>query len=74
MWVISGELGVRWNMKTDEFEYAVNAKEKPATRRVILYVTSSIYDPLGYLSPFVLPAKCLLQDLCRNGKGWDDSG
>ncbi|KAK3745377.1 hypothetical protein QZH41_001405 [Actinostola sp. cb2023] len=35
-------------------------------------MTSSIYDPLGFISPYVLPAKFILQDLCRQGFGWDD--
>jgi len=33
---------------------------------------SSIYDPLGFVAPFVLPAKAVLQDLCRlQGQNWD---
>ncbi|KAK3745818.1 hypothetical protein QZH41_005681 [Actinostola sp. cb2023] len=35
-------------------------------------MTSSIYDPLGFISPYVLPAKFILQDLCRQRFGWDD--
>ena len=31
-----------------------------------------MYDPLGLASPFVLSAKVLLQDLCRENLGWDD--
>ncbi len=32
---------------------------------------SAIYDPLGFLSPVVLSAKNILQDLCRERIGWD---
>ena len=32
---------------------------------------SSIYDPLGFLCPLTLPAKMLLQELCRHNVGWD---
>ena len=35
-------------------------------------MTSSVYDPLGFVMPVVLPAKKLLQDLCRKKHGWDD--
>jgi len=31
-----------------------------------------MYDPLGFAAPFTLPAKALLQDLCRQNLGWDD--
>ena len=34
---------------------------------------SSIFDPLGFLSPIVLTAKILLQDIWRSGVGWDDT-
>ncbi len=44
---------------------------RPLTRRGILSVISSIYDPLGFLSPVILRAKIILQDLCRERIGWD---
>ena len=31
-----------------------------------------MYDPLGFLAPITLPAKKLLQDLCRKKLNWDD--
>ena len=42
------------------------------TRRGILSVISSIYDPLGFVAPLILPAKAILRDLCRKGWEWDD--
>ena len=65
-------LGVSWFVETDKFGFKVFAKERPFTRRGILSVVSSVYDPLGMAAPFILPAKLLLQDLCRKGLGWDD--
>ena len=65
-------LGVSWFVETDTFGFKVNIKEKPCTRRGILSVVSSVYDPLGMAAPFILPAKLLLQDLCRKSLGWDD--
>jgi len=51
----------------------VKVKEKPPTRRGILSLVSSVYDPLGFASPSVLPANViLLQDLCCRGLKWDD--
>ena len=65
-------LGVRWNITSDKFGYKIVVKDRPATRRGILSVVSSIYDPLGFVSPFVLVAKFILQDLCRSNLGWDE--
>jgi hypothetical protein len=69
---IERALGVRWNVTSDTFGYKIIIKERPATRRGLLSIVSSIYDPLGFLAPFILVAKILLQDLCRSKLGWDD--
>ena len=61
------DLGVSWCVENDKFGFKVNVKERPCTRRGILSIVSSIYDPLGMAAPFILPAKLLLQDLCRKG-------
>jgi len=59
-------------MNSDMFTLKMIPKDKPFTRRGILLVTSSIYDPLGMVSPIILPAKRLLQELCKQGLGWDE--
>jgi hypothetical protein len=46
--------------------------EHPATRRGLLSTVSSIFDPLGLLSPLVLKGKRILQELCRQGTNWDE--
>ena len=65
-------LGVNWNIVTDEFGFKVTVKEKPLTRRGIVSIISSVYDPLGFTAPFLLPAKILMQDLSRSNLAWDD--
>ena len=35
-------------------------------------VVSSVYYLLGFISPFILPAKILLQELCKKKLDWDD--
>ncbi|XP_028517747.1 uncharacterized protein LOC114576018 [Exaiptasia diaphana] len=53
-------LGLKWDMHADKFIFDVMPKEKPATRRGILSVTSSVYDPLGFPSQslFVIHTTC----------------
>ena len=54
------------------FSFRIVSRKKAATRRGILSDVSSMYDPLGFASPFILPAKCLLQQLCKAKMGWDE--
>ncbi|XP_070547394.1 uncharacterized protein [Ptychodera flava] len=65
-------LGMQWNVESDVFEFRNRTKEKPTTRRGILGVVSSLYDPLGMAAPALLPPKMLLQQLCKAKLGWDD--
>ena len=63
-------------MEKDEFIWEVQEKmllsgQKSATRRTILSIVSLLFDPLGFLAPYIMKAKLILQELCRNGAGWD---
>ena len=69
---IERALGARWDITKDEFVFKVVIKERQPTRRGLLSIVSSMYDPLGFTAPFVLPAKILLQDLCKGRLQWDD--
>ena len=44
----------------------------PQTRCGILSFVSAIYEPLGFLSPVILPAKIILQELCGRKLSWDE--
>ncbi|XP_041858777.1 uncharacterized protein LOC121651002 [Melanotaenia boesemani] len=65
-------LGLQWCTETDSFKFKLKIKEKPTTKRGMLSIISSVYDPLGFLAPLILPAKLLLQELCRIKCAWDD--
>ena len=43
----------------------------PWTRRGLLSVLASVYDPLGVVGPSTLPSKLLLQRLPKKSFGWD---
>ena len=64
-------LGIEWDTELDVFRFTINIKEKPATRRNILSTIASIFDPLGFVSPCILPAKILLQVSCHK-MDWDE--
>jgi len=65
-------LGIQWNIQNDVFTFRVTIKNKTPTRRTILSIVNSIYDPLGFISHFVLKAKQILQRLCHEKYGWDE--
>ena len=60
---IERALGVRWDVECDKFCFKTEVKSKPPARRGLLSVVCSLYDPLGFVAPIVLPAKVILQDL-----------
>lgn len=59
-------LGVQWCVSSDDFQFRVTVKEHPNTRRVVLSTVASIYNPLGFVVPFILRGKQILQQLCRD--------
>ena len=57
-------LGVYWNTEEDNIGFEVRLKYKPNTKRGMLSVVSSIYAPLGLVSPFILGGRQIVQKLC----------
>ena len=59
-------------MGLDCFGFSIVLKDQPLTRRGVLATVASVYDPLGLLTPLILQAKKILQEICRRGVSWDD--
>ena len=62
-----------WNIKTDTFGFKISLKYKPATKRSMLSELSSVYDPLGLASPFILKGRRIIQKLSQRNTGWDNT-
>jgi len=69
---VQRSLGLLWNLIDDEFNFQISSEKKPYTRRGVLSVVNSIYDPLGFVAPVTIQGKLLLRDLMAETKGWDD--
>lgn len=75
-------LGMSWDTSDDTFRFktcfarvhpdVVNGSRRPSKREV-LSVAMSIFDPFGLLANFTLMAKTIIQDLWRIGLGWDEA-
>ncbi|GFX99310.1 integrase catalytic domain-containing protein [Trichonephila clavipes] len=70
-------LGIPWDVVHDYFTIDVKGllqldTSKPITKRIVLQSAWKIYDPVGFLSPYTIRLKCLLQELWLWKLSWDD--
>ncbi|XP_069361084.1 uncharacterized protein [Maniola hyperantus] len=65
-------LGLTWTPKSDNFVFAINKTDPVLTKRSVLKLLASIYDPVGFLTPCTFLAKLIMQDLWKLGIGWDE--
>ena len=73
--VVCKLLGIDWNNLRDEFVFEFSelvqfASKLPKTKRSVLKLTASLFDPLGLLSPFVITLKLMFWDLCTSQVNW----
>ncbi|GIY12688.1 uncharacterized protein CDAR_306851 [Caerostris darwini] len=69
-------LGLKWDTETDEL-YCVSPETDMGisdniSKRKLLSIVNSIYDPIGFTSPATLLPKLLLQEAWRNKLDWDE--
>ena len=70
-------LGLQWDREQDTIGFNVEAilsrgKLAPATKRMILSISSKLFDPMGLLTPTIVNFKILLQKLWENEAKWDE--
>ena len=69
-------LGQVWDNKKDELKIEIGkvgekAKALPSTKRSLLSVLASLFDLLGLISPVIVFAKILFQEVCKQEIDWD---
>ena len=65
-------LGIHWNIDEDALIFEIKTIQKPSTRCGLLSTLTSIYHPLGLLSPFILEGRKIIQKLFKNEFKWDE--
>ena len=71
----AGLLGMTWNPKDDMLQFprkAIVIPEVKFTKRQVLSSASSTCDPLGLISPVLVPAKKFISALWDKGFDWDE--
>ena len=71
-------LGLNWDVLCDTLSCVVKpvlelARSVCPSKRNILSVVASIFDPMGILSCFMLQPKQIFQLLCKNKINWDET-
>ena len=70
-------LGLQWQAKEDFYIFKISKYSSdcsnPSTKRQILSDIAKLFDPIGWLSPVIIQAKILIQDLWKMKAGWDDA-
>ena len=65
-------LGVSWKPNKDIFCFSTALPElKLLKKRTLLSTISKLFDPMGWLAPFFINFKCLMQQLWVQGLDWD---
>ena len=69
-------LGMRWDPESDQMYYPKTKlstnNDLLLTKREILKESSSVFDPLGLLSPVTVRSKILMQSLWQRKLAWDE--
>ena len=72
----AGLLGMKWNPKEDTLQFPRKAVVIPSgvrfTKRQVLSSASSTFDPIGLISPVLVPAKKFISFLWDKGFDWDE--
>nr|XP_012235059.1 PREDICTED: uncharacterized protein LOC105679561 [Linepithema humile] len=70
--LIVHSLGLLWHPATDNFGFLSEPfKTEIVTKRNMLSTIAKVFDPLGFLSPVMVTAKILLQELWTLRLDWD---
>ena len=71
---VTKTLGVSWTAREDQFlfHYSPPSKDFEFTKRNVLNKTATLFDPLGFLSPFVVKAKLFMQQAWVDALEWDE--
>ena len=66
-------LGIHWDFEHDIINFVFGKGEQPGNRKGVLSSIPTVYDPLGFASPLLLPGREINQELCKMKLSWNDT-
>ncbi|XP_041372869.1 uncharacterized protein LOC121386135 [Gigantopelta aegis] len=69
---VQRNLGLQWDMNKDSFFCDVSTTPRSFTRRGVLSVVNSLFDPIGFLAPITIQGKLILRNLMNGTIDWDE--
>ncbi|GFO10300.1 gamma-tubulin complex component 4 [Plakobranchus ocellatus] len=75
LWELGGQvLGLKWIPAEDYFSFSALAvaADVAISKRTVLSFIARLFDPLGFLAPFIISAKLIFQQLWELEIDWDD--
>ncbi|XP_026036546.1 uncharacterized protein LOC113029762 [Astatotilapia calliptera] len=64
-------LGLGWDLSTDQLSFQVEINDRPFTKRGVLSVINSLYDPLGFAVPVSIEGRSILREISMDISEWD---
>ncbi|XP_043862777.1 uncharacterized protein LOC122756629 [Drosophila santomea] len=73
--MLTSTLGLKWDQVRDTFMFSFSPRfdSDHVTKRSILSIASSLFDPLGLVTPIIIVAKIILQELWLLKLHWNES-
>lgn len=67
-------LGLKWIPSCDALHFTISPypKNPKLTKRFVVSQVAKIFDPLGFVSPFILRGKMVIQDIVKSKCDWKD--
>ncbi|XP_055605011.1 uncharacterized protein LOC129753240 [Uranotaenia lowii] len=74
-------LGIQWDAIADQFLFVPNFQnvesdvisgKRAPTKREVLKIAMSLYDPLGFISPLAIKVRILIRYIRKEKISWDD--
>ncbi|KAH3817028.1 hypothetical protein DPMN_118554 [Dreissena polymorpha] len=69
---VQRSLGLEWDLNSDCFLFRYHVQNKPLTKRSVLSIINSVFDPIGFLAPVIILGRLILRDVMSSGVDWDE--